>query len=330
MMLPEPRSSRNTTATTSAKIFGHAAARCVDIGLVNNMPDAALEATERQFRTLLGAAADGIVVRLRLLTLPGVSRSDAARDYLRGYSSVEELQNSRLDGLIVTGTEPRQPNLRDEPYWSALAKLVEWAEEHTSSTVWSCLAAHAAVLHLDGIQRRPLAEKRFGVFDYSPAPDHPLTAGLPRRFQMPHSRWNELPEEPLVACGYRVISRSAETGVDAFVRRRKNLFVFFQGHPEYDSDTLLLEYRRDVKRFCRRERDTYPPAPRGYFDDGTSAALAAIRDSALLNRCHDGAAALPADLAARVTASWRPAAAAIYRNWLRYLCAQKERRLSAT
>ena len=33
---------------------------CLDIGLVNNMPDAALDATERQFRALLGAAADDI------------------------------------------------------------------------------------------------------------------------------------------------------------------------------------------------------------------------------------------------------------------------------
>jgi homoserine O-succinyltransferase len=311
-------------------MFGYPAARCLDVALVNNMPDGALEATERQFRTLLATAADGIAVRLRLFALPGVPRGDAARDRLDSYSDLADLWNRRLDGLIVTGTEPVRPNLRDEPYWDALSALVEWAEDHTYSTVWSCLAAHAAVLHLDGIERRPLAEKRFGVFDCSPASDHPLTAGLPRRFQMPHSRWNEVPEDALRACGYRVISRSDETGVDAFVRRRKNLFVFFQGHPEYDADTLLLEYRRDVKRFRRRERDTYPLMPRGYFDDGTVAALAAMRESALLDRRDDGGADLPGDLGARVTNTWRPAAAAIYRNWLQYLCAQKERRLRAT
>jgi len=330
MMLPETRSSRNTFATTPAARFGHSAARCIDIGLVNNMPDAALEATERQFRTLLAAATDGVVVRLRLFALPGVPRSDAARRHLDSYSDLAELWSSRLDGLIVTGAEPRQPNLRDEPYWDSLSKLVEWADDHTSSTVWSCLAAHAAVLHLDGIERRPLAEKRFGVFDYSAASDHPLTAGVPRRFRMPHSRWNEVPEDALRACGYRVISRSDEMGVDAFVRRRKGLYVFFQGHPEYDADTLLLEYRRDVRRFRRRERDTYPLMPQGYFDDGTTAALAAIRESALVNRGDERTADLPADLAARVTNTWRPAAASIYGNWLRYLCAQKEHRLNAT
>ena len=53
------------------------------------------------------------------------------------------------------------------------------------------------------------------------------------------------------------------------MKQRESLFVFFQGHPEYDAVTLLLEYRRDVGRYLRRERDTYPPMPQGYFDEET-------------------------------------------------------------
>ena len=64
--------------------------------------------------------------------------------------------DTRLDGLIVTGTEPKSKNLDDEPYWAALPQVIDWAREHTHSTIWSCLAAHAAVLHTDGIERRPL------------------------------------------------------------------------------------------------------------------------------------------------------------------------------
>ena len=103
--------------------------------------------------------------------------------------------------------------------------------------------------------------------------DHPLTAAAPSRLQMPHSRWNEIPEEALLACGYRVLTRSEDAGVDAFVKQRKSLFVFFQGHPEYEATTLLLEYRRDIGRFLRRERETYPPMPQGYFDQETVEAL---------------------------------------------------------
>jgi homoserine O-succinyltransferase/O-acetyltransferase len=39
-----------------------------------------------------------------------------------------------------------------------------------------------------------------------------------------------------------------------FVKYNRSLFVLLQGHPEYDSATLLREYRRDVGRFLRRLR----------------------------------------------------------------------------
>ena len=115
--------------------------RCVEVGLVNNMPDAALEATERQFRSLLASAASGIDVRLTIYSLPGVPRSDAGRRVASQYSSIGDLWNHGADGLIVTGTEPKEKDLAKEPYWSDLTQLLAWAEEETASTVWSCLAA---------------------------------------------------------------------------------------------------------------------------------------------------------------------------------------------
>jgi homoserine O-succinyltransferase len=52
---------------------GHAG--FVEIGLVNSMPDAALEATERQFIELIDAAAGDVPVRLRFFSLPDVPRT---------------------------------------------------------------------------------------------------------------------------------------------------------------------------------------------------------------------------------------------------------------
>src|SRR5882757_5653905 len=116
--------------------------RFLELGLVNNMPDAALESTERQFLELLREATGDIPVRLRLFALPDVPRSDAGRQHLRGgYGSIDDLCSSRLDGLIVTGTEPRAPSLADEPYWGSLIQVLDWAQENTASSVWSCLAA---------------------------------------------------------------------------------------------------------------------------------------------------------------------------------------------
>src|SRR5271165_6241564 len=98
---------------------------CLRIGLVNNMPDAALEATERQFLSLLDAASGGISVRLSLYALPEVPRSEPARCRMKGlYSGVETLWDTRLDGLIVTGAEPLAPSLIDETYWQSLTRVL--------------------------------------------------------------------------------------------------------------------------------------------------------------------------------------------------------------
>jgi homoserine O-succinyltransferase len=304
---------------------------CIDIGLLNNMPDAALDATERQFRALLDAAADGLAVRLTLYTLPEIPRSDFGCHQVSRYSDFSDLWDHHHDGLIVTGTEPRAADLKDEPFWGSLTEVLEWAERHTHSTILSCLAAHAGVLHSDGIERRPLRDKRFGIFECVGVSNHPLTAAAPSRLLMPHSRWNEIPEDAVLACGYSVLTRSADAGVDAFVKQRKSLFVFFQGHPEYDATTLLLEYRRDIGRFLRGERDTYPPMPQGYFDEETGHRLSTLRARALSDRREQLLTEFPLAMAAgKVTNSWRSTAEGLYRNWLRYIRSEKRQRRSAT
>ena len=298
----------------------------LDIGLVNNMPDAALDTTERQFRALLGAAAAGMAVRLTLYSLPEVPRTEFGRRQVSAYSDLSGLWDSHLDGLIVTGAEPRAADLEDEPFWDSLTRVLEWAERNTHSTILSCLAAHAGILHFDGIARQPLDDKRFGVFECVRVTDHALTAAAPNRLQMPQSRWNGISEEALLACGYRVLTRSADAGVDSFVKQRNSLFVFFQGHPEYDATTLLLEYRRDIGRFLRRERDTYPTMPHGYFDQETVEALTVLRERALSDRREELLAEFPTAMAAgKVTNTWRSTAESLYRNWLLYIRAQKER-----
>lgn len=298
------------------------------IGLVNNMPDGALQATERQFVKLLDSASRGIAVRLSLYALPDVPRSDWGRDRInRYYAGVESLWNNRLDGLIVTGTEPVAPHLADEPYWESLTKVFDWAESNTLSTVCSCLAAHAAILHLDGIARSRLRDKHFGVFSCTKTSDHALTAGSPLVLQVPHSRWNDVSERDLTDCGYRILTRARNGGVDAFVKQKNSLFVFLQGHPEYEANTLLLEYRRDIGRYLRRERDKYPQVPQGYFDGNVADALCVLQERALSNRHEDLLADFPLSLLEdRVKNRWHSTGARLYGNWLRTINAQKQQR----
>jgi homoserine O-succinyltransferase len=300
---------------------------CIEIGLVNNMPDAALKVTERQFVDLLDrAAGDDLLVRLRFFSLPGVSRGAIAAAHLHtAYGNLGDLLASQLDALIVTGTEPRARLLLEEPYWDSLTKLINWAEHNTTSTIWSCLAAHAAVLYLDGILRNPCPEKRSGVFECVKVAADELLTCTPTPLQTVHSRWNDLHEWELVLHGYRVLTRSSEVGVDMFVKKCRSLFVFFQGHPEYDVDSLLREYHRDVERFLRGQSTNYPATPKGYFDTPTEGALAAFGARARVDR-HPAqlvdfpdALKLRPPLLAGLRSSWTP----VFRSWLSYVAVRK-------
>jgi homoserine O-succinyltransferase/O-acetyltransferase len=296
------------------------------IALINNMPDSALEDTEVQFYELLDSAAGDIPLSLKLYSLPNLPHSDAGQKHLNNfYFEFDDLLNCRFDGAIMTGTEPRQPDLRDEPYWTALTKALDWAEKSTASTVLSCLAAHAGVLYSDSIPRHRLSDKRFGVFDHKKVREHTLTNGIGNTMKIPHSRWNELRADELTSRGYEILMQSAEAGVDLFVKKKKeSLFVHFQGHPEYSTRTLLKEYRRDIKRFLRKERETYPNMPQGYFDDAAIKLLSAFRESVVTNPREELLAKFPeAAFASTVQETWQTSAASVYRNWLEYLLSRK-------
>jgi homoserine O-succinyltransferase len=299
-------------------------AEWVSLALINNMPDSALEDTETQFFDLLESASGDIPVLLKLYSLKGVPRTDRGQHHLNEfYFSSKELWNHRFDAVIITGTEPRQPDLRQEPYWSALAEVFDWAERNTFSTILSCLAAHAGVLHSDGIQRYRLSDKQFGVFEFTKTAEHVLTAGVDL-VRFPHSRWNEVRADELSASGHTVLTQSAEGGVDSFAKKKgQSLFVHFQGHPEYGAQTLLKEYRRDIRRFLQKERETYPTMPKGYFDAASAKLLAQFQQTALVDPSEKQLAYFPEAVVKMLERTWRSSATGIYRNWLQYVLTRR-------
>jgi homoserine O-succinyltransferase len=130
--------------------------QCLTIGLLNNMAGAAFKATERQFVTLLDAASASVPIQVSYFTLPGLSQNENGGEHFSAhYADVDSLWGTHLDGLIVTGREPKMASLRDEPYWQSFTQVLDWARANTYSTAWSCLAAHAAVLYMYSIARGP-------------------------------------------------------------------------------------------------------------------------------------------------------------------------------
>ena len=303
----------------------HNKSPAIRIGLINNMPDSALQSTEGQFGGLLEAASGPQDITVCLSSFPELPRSPEALAHIdRAYWPLDELLTEPLDALIVTGTEPRAARLTDEPYWHRFAQVLDWAENHTHASIWSCLAAHAAVESLDGIERRRMHEKRSGVYEHQTAKGNALLAGIPELLRMPHSRWNELSVESLRDAGYEMLSWSVTSGADAFVRRRRTLMLFFQGHPEYEGATLLKEYRRDVSRFLNSQQPHYPTVPYGYFSQQAIGVLEKFREEALAQRKPELMDRFPfAAIAAGLTNSWGESAVAIYRNWLSYIANAK-------
>lgn len=324
--IPDHFGANSSSQPVNVLEMAEAPRQCVRIGLINNMPDSALQDTESQFFNLLAAAAGDLPVYIRLFSLPEIPREKRGKNHIaRFYGGIEELWNSRLDAIIVTGTEPRHPDLRQEPYWNSLSSVLDWAQANTKSAVLSCLAAHASVLHSDGIERQGLSDKCLGVFEDHPVSEHPLLQNAGAAMLFPHSRWNELDEQQLRSADYTILSRSIEAGVNIFIKqKRESLFVHFQGHPEYDQCTLWKEYRRDVGRFLKQERDLYPAPPVGYVGPSVSEQLSQFRQKALAHPASSLMSEFPEmSFAGRSGSCWRSSAECIYRNWLMHIESRK-------
>ena len=232
--------------------------------LVNNMPDGAFVQTEGQFLDLLDVGSGDQDLDVRLYALPGVPRGEAtALRIAERYRPMADLYDDAPDLLIVTGANPVEPALEDEPIWGDLSRLLTWASGAVPSMVLSCLSAHAALTVFDGLERESLPSKCTGVFTHRVESGEPLTAGLGRTVVLPHSRVSTVSTDRVRAAGYDIPVDSEEVGWSVATRQvDRSAVVLVQAHPEYGPTSLLREYQRDVRRFVRHERDGDPrPAP---------------------------------------------------------------------
>jgi len=246
----------------------HQDIRELHIGFLNMMPDAALQATERQFIRLVGSCNRIAQFFVYPFSLPELQRSSETAAYIdRYYSRFEDLQRAGLDALIITGANVANPALDQEPFWEPLVDVVGWARNNVTSILCSCLATHALLKHLHGIDRKPLPQKRWGVFSHrTRSQPHPLLREINTRFDAPHSRFNDISGGQLEAAGLLVLAESAAGGVHLAVSADQFREVYFQGHPEYDINSLLKEYKRELNRYLQGELDSPPPFPENYFN----------------------------------------------------------------
>ncbi len=293
--------------------------RELHIGLMNNMPDAALEPTERQFLRLIGGCNHITQFFVYPFSPVEIPRGEWAREHIgRHYFEFEALKTAGLDALVVSGANPIFATLPEESFWTPLCSVLDWASTHVTSTLCACLATHAALLYFHGIERQPLPTKRWGIFSHRISQDHPLVRSIDRCFDVPHSRWNEITSAQMTNAGLQVLVESDDADVHLATSADGFQFVFFQGHPEYDYNSLLKEYKREVNRYLAGEIDDYPLYPDNYFSGKDRRLLDAYAEIVQSNRKRQTALVEDGfpenDL--RVDNTWREAGAIVFNNWL--------------
>jgi len=298
----------------------HQDIRELHIGFLNMMPDAALEATERQFIRLVGNCNRIAQFYVYPFSLPGLPRSEKTLEYIEQYyCDFEDLKKQGLDALIITGANVANPSLDQEPFWEPLMEVVRWADKNVASTLCSCLATHALLKYLYGIERQALPAKRWGVYNHRISqPGHPLLRDINTRFDVPHSRYNEISKQQLEDADLTIMVESRTGGVHMAVSPDQFRTIYFQGHPEYDRSSLLKEYKREVLRYLAGELQSPPSYPEHYFpDEAVELAEQYINRAKQAMANGEPVPVMPEDeFEAILDNTWGDTAKAMVNNWL--------------
>ena len=204
------------------------------------------------------------------------------------YVSHDDIRDKYYDGMIITGAPVENLDFADVDYWPELCEIMEWSKTHVHSTFHICWGAQAGLYYHFGIQKHSLPQKLSGIFSHRIlTPNSPFFRGFDDSFNAPHSRYTYVKAEDIEKVPeLEILAVSDEAGVYAVKNQKSRMFFIF-GHPEYDRDTLALEYERDLKKGLK---DVHVPAH--YFPDD--------------------------DPTKEPFVSWRAHAQLMYTNWLNY------------
>ncbi|MCL2080318.1 MAG: homoserine O-succinyltransferase [Oscillospiraceae bacterium] len=222
-----------------------------------------------------------------LQTISHVSKNVDPQHLASFYTTFEKVRDLQYDGMIITGAPVENLEFEDVDYWRELCDIMSWAASNVFSTFHICWGAQAGLYYHYGIPKYPLGSKLSGIYKHFVCkPNSMLFRGFDDEFYMPHSRYTDVREADILAVPeLELLSVSDEAGVFA-VKSKDNRRVFVTGHPEYDADTLAIEYFRD------KEKGLPAKVPQNYFPNDDPAASPVVH--------------------------WRAHGQLMYTNWLNY------------
>lgn len=259
--------------------------RPLRILMVNLMPDKAT--TETQLARVL--ANSPLQVELTLLRMGTHDSKHVMEAYLEHfYKTFDEIKEERFDGMILTGAPVETIPFEEVDYWDELCQILEYSKTNVYSNMYICWGAQAALYYHYGINKYPLEEKMFGVFEHKVKRVHsPLMRGFDDVFWGPHSRYTMIRKEDIQDHQeIRILAESDEAGPHIMATDNGRQ-IFIIGHQEYDKETIGLEYYREFRKDGEKAQ-----IPKNYFKDDTPGKDIVVR--------------------------WRGHANMLFANWLNY------------
>lgn len=262
--------------------------RPLKICILNLMPDKITTETQ-----LLNKLSNGVIqIEITLLAIKNHIPKNTAQTHLDNfYSYFDELSEQYFDALIVTGAPIELLEFEEITYWDELQQIFNWSKTHVYSSLFICWASQAALYHFFGIKKYSFSKKLFGVYPHqAEEKNSQLLIGMDEIFYVPQAR-NTL-SDPIAIRNHpqlKVIASSEEAGIH-LVSTQDERLLFMAGHPEYDKDSLLKEYLRDINQ-------PYACMPANYFVDD--------------------------DPQKKIQTLWQSHGSIFYQNWLNYFVYQK-------
>ena len=267
----------------------HQDIRPLKIIIANLMPNK--QETEVQLMRLIGNTP--LQIEIRLLHMESHRSQHTSADYLATFYEVfDDIKHEKFDGMIITGAPIEQMPFEEVTYWPELTRIMEWSKSNVTSTFHICWGAQAGLYYHYGVPKHALEEKRFGIFPHTKNKTNVnLLRGFDDIFYVPHSRHTETRAADIRKCPcLDILSESDESGV-YLVSALEGRQVFVTGHSEYDVNTLLQEYTRDV------EKGEAIQIPKHYFKNDDPSSIPMM--------------------------TWRSHANLLYSNWLNYYVYQE-------
>ncbi len=287
--IPDSLPARKTLETENIFVITehraiHQDIRPLKLLILNLMPTKIV--TETQLLRKLSNTP--LQVQIELLRTISHDAKNVDQNHLESfYVSFEDIKNRFYDGMIITGAPVENLDFNEVDYWPELCEIMEWSKTHVHSTFHICWGAQAALYYHYGIQKHSLPKKMSGIYSHRILkPTSPIFRGFDDTFNAPHSRYTEVRAEDIAKVpDLELLAISDEAGVFA-VKNKKSRQIFIFGHPEYDRETLALEYRRDI------EKGKHIAVPAHYFPNDDPAQVPLM--------------------------TWRAHAQLLYTNWLNY------------